>query len=80
MRPSTWESTRDAYRALGKFILKFTEGKPEQIRPPVKGGYNVVLRLEYKDVTSVIMRVPINAKLSINVIVANPTRQRPLSR
>lgn len=70
------------YRALGKFILKFKEGKLEQIYPPVKGRYNVVYRLEYKDITSVIIRVPVNAKLSklsINVLVANPTRQHPLS-
>ena len=52
MRPTTWESTPDACRAHGKFILKFNKHKPEQVRPPANGGYNVVCRLECKYGTS----------------------------
>ena len=51
--------TTETYRAVGNFILKYRDGQPEVMHSAVKGGYNVVYRLEYKDGSSVIMRVPI---------------------
>ncbi|KAI1502721.1 phosphotransferase family protein [Biscogniauxia marginata] len=51
--------TTELYRAVGNFILKYRDGQPELMHIAVKGGYNVVYRLEYKDGTSAIMRIPI---------------------
>ncbi|KAI1096437.1 phosphotransferase family protein [Rostrohypoxylon terebratum] len=49
----------DIYRAVVNFILKYKDGPGEQMHRVIKGGYNVIYRLEYKDGSSVIMRVPI---------------------
>ncbi|KAI1120578.1 phosphotransferase family protein [Nemania abortiva] len=51
--------TEETYRAVANLILKYKKGQAEQMHPAAKGGYNVVYRLEYKDGSSVIMRVPI---------------------
>lgn len=51
--------TKEMYRAVGNFILQHKEGQAELMHPVVKGGYNVVYRLEYKDGSSVVMRIPI---------------------
>ena len=51
--------TSEVYRAVGKLILNYKDGQPELMHPAVKGGYNTAYRLEYKDGTSAIMRVPI---------------------
>lgn len=56
--------TKEIYRAVGDLILKYKEGQAEVMHPAIKGGYNVVYRLEYKDGSSVIMRVPIHGKQS----------------
>ncbi|KAM5358364.1 hypothetical protein ACJZ2D_015349 [Fusarium nematophilum] len=57
-----WEKsirTKDVYKAVGNFILKHKPGQPEVMHSAVRGAYNTVFRLEYKDGSSVIMRVPI---------------------
>lgn len=51
--------TKETYRAVGNLILKHKNGQAELMHPAIKGGYNIVYRLEYKDSTSAIMRVPI---------------------
>ncbi|KAF7538019.1 hypothetical protein G7Z17_g12714 [Cylindrodendrum hubeiense] len=51
--------TDEVYRAVGNLILKYKPGQPKVIHRAVRGGYNTVYRLEYKDGSSVIMRVPI---------------------
>ena len=37
-------------------------GKPKKMHPVIKGGYNLVYRLEFEDGTSLIMRVPIKGE------------------
>lgn len=51
--------TRDTYQAVGDFIMKYKKGQAEVMHPAVKGGYNDIYRLEYRDGSSAIMRVPI---------------------
>ncbi|KAB5576254.1 phosphotransferase family protein [Coniochaeta sp. 2T2.1] len=64
--------TKETYRAVGSLILKHKNGQAERMHPAVKGGYNVVYRLEYKDGTSAIMRVPIRGA-TMRYIAANTT-------
>ncbi len=52
-------SEKETYHAIAELILKYKNGQPEQMYPVIKGGYNIVYRLEYKDGTSAIMRIPI---------------------
>ncbi|KAH8171104.1 phosphotransferase enzyme family protein [Sarocladium implicatum] len=51
--------TSETYRAVANFILKYRHGEPEVMHIAVMGGYNTIYRLEYKDGTSALMRVPI---------------------
>ncbi|KFA55689.1 hypothetical protein S40293_05275 [Stachybotrys chartarum IBT 40293] len=51
--------SREVYRAIGDFILKHRKGEPEMMHPAMKGGYNIAFRMEYKDGSSVVLRVPI---------------------
>ncbi|KAI1753171.1 phosphotransferase family protein [Xylaria castorea] len=51
--------TKETYRAVANLILKYKEGQAELMHQAIKGGYNVVYRLEYKDGSSAVMRVPI---------------------
>ncbi len=51
--------TKEMYQAVGKLILKYKDGQAEVIHPVIKGGYNIVYRLEYKDGSSAVMRIPI---------------------
>lgn len=51
--------SREVYRAIGDFILKHKKGEPEVMHPAMKGGYNIAFRMEYKDGTSVVLRIPI---------------------
>ena len=55
--------TNETYRAVGNLILKYKPGLAEMMHPVIKGGYNMVYRLEYKDGSSVVMRVPIKGSL-----------------
>ena len=57
-----WEEslrTEKMIRAIGGLILKYREGEAELMHSVIKGGYNLVYRLEYKDGSSVIMKIPI---------------------
>ncbi|CAK7220435.1 hypothetical protein SCUCBS95973_004154 [Sporothrix curviconia] len=49
----------DIYRAVARFILKYRPGDVEVMHLALKGAYNIAYRLEYKDGSSVIMRIPI---------------------
>ena len=53
--------TSETYREVGRFILKYKEDgvKADRMHTVVKGGYNVIYRLEFQDGTSLVMRVPI---------------------
>lgn len=51
--------TEQVYRAVGNLILKYKDGQAELMHAVIKGGYNVIYRLEYKDGSSVVMRIPI---------------------
>ncbi|KAI1376982.1 phosphotransferase family protein [Hypoxylon crocopeplum] len=51
--------TEETYRAIGNFILKYKDGKAKLMHAVIKGGYNMVYRLEYKDGSSAVMRIPI---------------------
>ena len=53
--------TSETCREVGRFMLKYKEdgAKPELMHAVVKGGYNVIYRLEFEDETSLIMRIPI---------------------
>ncbi|KAK3332993.1 phosphotransferase family protein [Cercophora scortea] len=51
--------TPETYRAIGNMILKYKPGEAELLHMGIKGGYNVLYRLEYKDGTSVAMRLPL---------------------
>ena len=42
--------------------LRCKDGLPKKMHPVIKGGYNLVYRLEFEDGTSVIMRVPIRGE------------------
>jgi len=50
---------RETCMDVGHLILKYKEGKAEVMHAAIKGGYNIVYRLEYKDGSSAIMRIPI---------------------
>lgn len=51
--------TSETYRKVGKFMRQYKDAKPERVHTAIRGGYNVVYRLEFDDGTSLIMRVPI---------------------
>jgi hypothetical protein len=51
--------TTEKFREVRKFMLKYKDAKPELMHTVVRGGYNVVYRLEFEDGTSLIMRVSI---------------------
>ncbi|KAI8631061.1 phosphotransferase family protein [Xylariaceae sp. FL1651] len=68
--------TKETYRAVANLILKYKEGQTELMHPAVKGGYNVVYRLEYKDGSSAIMRIPIRVRYEVatmRYVAANTT-------
>jgi hypothetical protein len=51
--------TNEIYRAVSNLILQHRNCQPEVMHTVVKGGYNIIYRLEYSDGSSVIMRIPI---------------------
>lgn len=56
-----WEANihnKAMYRAIANFILKYRPGEVEELHKPIMGGYNILYRLEYKDASSVALRVP----------------------
>lgn len=59
----TWETSlhkAQVYRDIGKFIHKHRpgDGEPVELHHPIRGGYNVCYRLEYKDGSSAALRIP----------------------
>lgn len=48
----------EVHKAVGNFILTFKDAPVECIHASVKGGYNVVFQMEFKDGSSIIMRIP----------------------
>jgi len=56
-----WERTvqkNELLKAIAALILKYRPGEAVEIHRPIRGGYNVCYRLEYKDGSSAAMRVP----------------------
>ncbi|KAF7545964.1 hypothetical protein G7046_g9442 [Stylonectria norvegica] len=56
-----WERSlhkADIFRAIGKFILQYRPGEAVELHKAIRGGFNAVYRLEYKDGTSAVMRIP----------------------
>ncbi|KAI1428946.1 phosphotransferase family protein [Xylaria sp. FL1777] len=56
-----WEKSlysKEVRRAVGNLILRYRPGPAEVLHRPIKGGYNVLWRLEYKDGSSTALRVP----------------------
>ncbi|KAI1148419.1 phosphotransferase family protein [Nemania diffusa] len=56
-----WEKSlysEEVWRAVGNLILKYRPGAAEVLHRPIKGGYNVLWRLEYKDGSSTALRIP----------------------
>lgn len=53
--------TNEVYHAVGNLILQYRKGEPEVMHAVVKGGYNAIYRLEYKDGSSAVMRIPIKS-------------------
>lgn len=51
--------TKETCGKVGNFMLKYKDAKPELMHTVIRGGYNVVYRLEFEDGTSLIMKVPI---------------------
>lgn len=49
---------RSMYLAIADFILKHRKGEAVQLHTPIKGGFNILWRLEYKDGSSAALRVP----------------------
>ncbi|KAI1363038.1 phosphotransferase family protein [Xylaria arbuscula] len=61
-----WEKSilsKEVQRAVGNLILKYKPGPAEVLHKPIKGGYNVLWRLEYKDGSSAALRVPFKASV-----------------
>ncbi|KAI1119030.1 phosphotransferase family protein [Nemania sp. NC0429] len=56
-----WEKSlhkAEIYRAIASLITKYRPGEAVKLHRPIRGGYNIVFRLEYKDGSSVAMRIP----------------------
>lgn len=75
-----WEKvirTDAIHRAVGKLILKYRPGQAELMHRVIKGGYNIIYRLEYKDGSSIIMRIPIQGQCALTEWAS---RAQPLNR
>ncbi|KJZ71953.1 hypothetical protein HIM_08633 [Hirsutella minnesotensis 3608] len=60
-RVENWErSLHDAetYRGIANLIIKYRPGEPVELHRPIRGGYNLLFRLEFKDGSSAAMRIP----------------------
>lgn len=56
-----WEKSlhkAETYRAIAGLIKKYRPGDAVELHVPIRGGYNVFWRLEYKDGSSAAMRIP----------------------
>jgi hypothetical protein len=57
----TWERSllkAQVYRDIASFIHKHRPGDPVELHSPIRGGYNIFFRLEYKDGSSAALRIP----------------------
>lgn len=57
----SWERSlhdSEIYRGIGNLILKYRPGKAVKLHSPIRGGYNILYRLEYSDGSSAAMRIP----------------------
>ncbi|KAK7979941.1 Isopenicillin N epimerase component 2 [Apiospora arundinis] len=60
-----WEKAmnkKETYLKIAELLQQYKPGKPARLHTPQKGGFNTVYRLEYKDGTSIILRVSIPAE------------------
>ncbi|KAI1800111.1 kinase-like domain-containing protein [Daldinia bambusicola] len=46
------------YREIANLIIKYRPGEAVELHQPIRGGYNIFYRLEYKDGSSAAMRIP----------------------
>ncbi|KAM5347249.1 hypothetical protein ACJ41O_010254 [Fusarium nematophilum] len=56
-----WErflSKPETYQAIGNLINKYKPGKAVEVHRPIRGGCNVLYRLEYEDGSSAALRIP----------------------
>ncbi|OTB09419.1 hypothetical protein M426DRAFT_6691 [Hypoxylon sp. CI-4A] len=56
-----WERSLNkakTYRAIAALINKYKPGEAVELHRPIRGGYNIFYRLEYKDGSSAAMRIP----------------------
>ncbi|KAK8024979.1 phosphotransferase family protein [Apiospora arundinis] len=61
-----WEKAmnkKETYLKIAELLQQYKPGKPARLHTPQKGGFNTVYRLEYKDGTSIILRVPIPGRV-----------------
>lgn len=49
---------QETLREIGDFIVKHRGGSPEELFAPIGGGFNVCLRMDFKDGGSAIIRFP----------------------
>ena len=57
----TWERSlnkAETYLAIANLIKKYRPGEASELHRPIRGGYNIFYRLEYKDGSSAAMRIP----------------------
>ena len=57
----TWERSllkAQVYRDIVSFINNYRPGEPVELYSPIRGGYNIFYRLEYKDGSSAALRIP----------------------
>ncbi|KAK6851402.1 phosphotransferase family protein [Apiospora arundinis] len=57
----TWERSLNKahmYHAIADLIRRYKPGEVVELHEPIRGGYNVFYRLEYKDGSSTAMRIP----------------------
>ncbi|EGX87696.1 Protein kinase-like domain [Cordyceps militaris CM01] len=56
-----WERSlhnAETYRAVAHLITRYRPGVPMELHRPIQGGYNIAFRLQYKDGSSALMRIP----------------------
>lgn len=57
----SWERSlnkANVYRKIAGLINKYRPGEAVELHRPIRGGYNIFYRLEYKDGSSAAMRIP----------------------
>ncbi|KAM3484367.1 hypothetical protein MY8738_002219 [Beauveria namnaoensis] len=57
----SWERSlhnAETYRAVARLILRYRPGEAKELHTPIQGGYNIAFRLQFKDGSSALMRIP----------------------